>query len=107
LSIFKRKTISLAEHERIVRMNDADASDQITSLYQQVGELKSQVAAMQKPTTDEGLNEISAAVALHVDNLFVRAWDSPAKRTRAVQITVREAIRESLTGSTHWNPPSV
>lgn len=73
------------------------------SLYQRIGELEGQVEKMRRPLTEDGLNSIAAEVATMIDNTFVRAFVSPAERTKAVHIIVREAIREATEGGKHWN----
>ena len=83
-------------------MTDEEGEER-ANLYQRINALESLVSKMTKHRTNGGLNQLSLSAAYLVEDQFAGGHDSRSQRLAKVQIIIREAIRETLTGERKWD----
>lgn len=86
----------------------SDDQDEYTSdLMQQISSLKGRISKMASYRSDGSLNSHSLEVAQKIEDLFAQHHaGGRIQRLAKIQILVREAIREALTGERDWKSSS-
>lgn len=88
----------------VLKANNEDQEDYITGLRQNVNSLKRQCDSMQEKRGENGLNQLSLIVAGLVEDQFAMSHaGGRAQRQAKIQVIIREAMRDMLTGERQCN----
>lgn len=87
-----------AETIRALRQELAEAEESYIGVAQQAGAAKTALAALQKPMTESGLDEIAKTVTAQVADIYARGGSSVEGRDAAVNSVIRCTILKATRG---------
>lgn len=77
----------------------SDLEESVMNLLQSQGEAETRMKAMQRPMSEEGMEDIGKEVAAQVADIYARGGSSVATRDNAVASVVVGMLRKALTGT--------
>ena len=79
------------------------AEDAYTSLVQAKGAAETAMRNMQKPLTDDGLNQIAKEVTERIADIYASNTGGVKARDAAVYAVIHATVREATRGEKYWN----
>lgn len=90
-------TVALDNNKQLREQLD-DLRESLMYLRQQRDDAEQAMKAMQRPFDKDGLESLANSLTSQIDDIYVRAWGTPADRTRAISLRIQAVIIKTLTG---------
>lgn len=89
------------------RKDIAEAEDRLTNYWQEMGRLKQIISELERPLTDDGVNQIAADLTAAINDYYARGAASVQGRTQAIHTIIATAVRKVVRGDKLWNEEQV